>query len=434
MISTLPVLAAETGLPASTEKALVKAVRRWNWVVAAALLALILKLFIAWKTFGTNDVITFFQFGEFLTQHDLETAYRTSIAFNHPPLVAYSLKLIFQISQQPLFASGVWFPFLLRLPGILADFISVLVLLRIAKENPKMRLPNWALILFALSPVSLMVSGFHGNTDGVMVMLLLLAAYACTRDNPIFCGLFLALSCQIKIIPLLLLPIFFFYWWQRRISFRFLIPFAAASLILWSEPLLGFPAPFLKNVLAYGSFWGLWGITYFLRLTGWHPFGKVTYYNFTSAEMVAATVLKLLIIVCVLAIAWRRRALPATALLGSLAYAWIVFFVFSPGVCAQYMVWLAPFVLLRSPLLYGYVELGSSLFLFFFYNTIADAFPWFIAISKAKQRDWVPWSLWPWAILIGGLILLWRNARHLDPSLRLFGLKQVRHSPLFDGR
>ena len=103
------------------------------------------------------------------------------------------------------------FPVLLRLPGIFADFVVLLVMIRNSKELSTQQFPNWALALFAVSPVSLMVSGFHGNTDPVMVMFLVLAAYMCLRNKPVLSGLFLALSCQIKIVPLLLVPVFFFF-------------------------------------------------------------------------------------------------------------------------------------------------------------------------------------------------------------------------------
>src|SRR5207253_1809631 len=80
------------------------------------------------------------------------------------------------------------------------------------------RIPTWALALFALSPVSLMVSGFHGNTDPVMVLFLVCAVWMCLRNQPVMAGLFLALSCQIKIVPLFLLPAFFFFWLSQNRS------------------------------------------------------------------------------------------------------------------------------------------------------------------------------------------------------------------------
>lgn len=397
------------------------------WIVAAATIACAIKLLVALNTFGTNDVMAFYQFGQSLSQHGLEHTYGSGIAFNHPPVVAHFLRFIYDASRWSAFReTGITFPFLLRLPGILADFVSVLVLLRLRKKFPQLQLPTWSLILFALSPVAIMVSGFHGNTDPVMVMLLLLAAYACARERPLWCGLFLALSCQIKIIPLLLLPIFFFFWLHREAAWRFLLPLASASLLLWSEPLLEFPVLFFKNVLFYGSFWGLWGITYFLKLTGWSDFARVTYSDFTTAQTLVGSALKLLIVAVVIAIAWRRRALPAPDIFRSLGYAWMVFFVFSPGVCAQYMVWLVPFVLVLSPVLYGYLEATSSLFLFFFYNTIADTFPWYVGISNGRHNgDWLPWSVWPWGVLIAGLIVLWKQAANRHSSLRLVSLAPV---------
>jgi len=396
-------------------------------IVAAALAAFLLKLAIAFNTFGTNDVVTFYQFGKALNENGLEWTYRHSISFNHPPLTAYYLRAIYQLDHQPFFRdNGLTFPFLLRFPGILADLIVVLALLWLQKEDRQFFLPTWALLLFALSPVSLMVSGFHGNTDPVMVMFLVLASLFCVRGKPALCGLFLALSCQIKIIPLLLLPIFFFFWLSRRRVVAFSLPFLLASGVLWSEPLLKFPALFLKNVLSYGSFWGIWGITYWLRLTDLPMFSMVTFYHFPPMQNFVVTVLKLIIIGAVLMIAWRRRNLTERALLDSIAYAWIAFFVFAPGVCAQYMVWLAPFILILSPTLFAWLLATSSLFLFFFYNITAHGLPWYLAISTNKLNTvWTPWSIWPWATLLIVMILFWRKARAADSTLHLFSLKTL---------
>ena len=393
-------------------------------VLFAAGVALIAKLLIALNTFGTNDVAFFYKFGKSLTQRGLESTYASDVAFNHPPLVAAFLGSIYRWDHLPwLHDHGIAFPFLLRFPGIIADFVVVLALLSVAKP---LRLPTWSLLVLALSPVSLMISGFHGNTDPIMVMFIVLAAVMCLHDRPIFCGLILALSCQIKIVPLLLVPVFFFYWIERRKSLVFTLPFALTLVLLWMEPLLRFPGVFIHRVLLYGSFWGLWGVTYWLKLTGVKDFAPVTYVNFLPLQQIAVTILKLAIIALVLAIAWRRRKLDAHGLFASLGWAWLVFFVLSPGVCAQYMVWMMPFILVLSPGLFGWLTVGSSLFLFFFYNTIAGGLPWYLAISSGRLNDqWIPWSLWPWATLILGGYVLWQRARQADPALRLCSLAAV---------
>lgn len=404
------------------------------WIVVAGLVGLFLKLAIAYNTFGTNDVYTFYTFARSLSDHGLEWTYRQGVPglastpiFNHPPVTSYFLRFIYALSQnETLRVNGLTFPFLLRLPGIIADFVVLLILLRVVKRDGRFGHYNWALILLALSPVSLMVSGFHGNTDPVMVMFFVLACYMCITGRPLLCGLFFAMSCQIKVIPLLFFPILFFFWLHRRAIVPFLLPFVLSSLVLWSEPLLNFPALFIKNVLSYGSYWGIWGITYWLRLTGLPALSWVWFVNFSPAQTVIATSLKLLIVASVFLIGWRRRALDGQALIESIAYGWFVFFVFSPGVCAQYMVWLAPFILILSPSFYPWLTAASSLFLFFFYNVISHGLPWYFGVSSNQLNTvWTPWTIWPWATLIFGMIFLWRKAVIADPALRLLSLETL---------
>ncbi|HEU0209974.1 MAG TPA: glycosyltransferase 87 family protein [Candidatus Udaeobacter sp.] len=399
------------------------------FVIGAGLIALALKLVIASNTIGTNDVIALYHFGNSVSQHGLHWTYQNTIAFNHPPLSAYLLQGIYRLSNLPSVQQfGLTFPFLVRVPGIIADFVSVLVVLAIVRSSD-FKVPAWIIYLFALSPVSLMVTGFHGNTDPIMVLFFILAVYMAFKERAVACGLFFALSCHIKIVPLLFLPILVFFWMARGSFLQFSLAFAASMLSLWCYPLLAFPSLFVKNVLSYGSFWGLWGITYWLRLTGWSQFARVTFHHFSEAQVIVATLLKLLIIAAIILIGWRRRNGSAETLCHSIGYAWIIFFVFSPGVCAQYMVWLAPFVLLLSSTLYNWLTLASALFLFFFYNTIADRFPWYLGISGGEHNEkWLPWSIWPWAILIAALILMWRNAFALNPALLSAQTRNVCHN------
>src|SRR5438874_12446241 len=128
------------------------------FIIALALVALTLKPAIAYNTIATNNAVFFYGFAKVLSEHGLEWTYQHSRYFNHPPLTAYYLRGIYALTEQRWCQDiGVHFPFLLRLPGIIADFFVVLVLLRITKTS--LRIPTWALALFARSPVSLMVSG-----------------------------------------------------------------------------------------------------------------------------------------------------------------------------------------------------------------------------------------------------------------------------------
>ena len=144
--------------------------------------------------------------------------------FNHPPLVSYFLRGIYSLGAvRALQENGLTFPFLLRLPGIIADFVVVLLMLRLRK---RWALPTWSLLLLALSPVSIMVSGFHGNTDPMVAVVrgARRLPCACATSRP-RAGVALALSCGIKIVPALLLPAFFWFWYSRQRTMRFLFPF-----------------------------------------------------------------------------------------------------------------------------------------------------------------------------------------------------------------
>jgi len=398
-------------------------------VIIAAASALVLKLVIAFNTFGTNDAVEFYRFAAELERKGLQQTYLQQPSFNHPPLVARYLTAIYVADHRPFAReNGITFPFLLRLPGIVADFVVVGALLGLRKREPRLRIPTWTLLLLAVSPVSLMVSGFHGNTDPIMVLFLILAACQGARHRPIWCGIFFALSCQIKIVPLLCLPVFLFFWRERRSLLSFVLPLILTTLIFWTEPLVHYPLTFAKNVFGYGSFWGLWGVTYWLRQTGWAEFSKASYHGLSPAQNLVVIVLKLTIIAAVIILAWRRRKMSSgRALFASLAYTWVVFFVFSPGIGAQYLVWAAPFILVLSPQFYALFTVGSSLFLFFFYNTISRGLPWYGGMSNGDfKTDWTPWSIWPWAILIAAAVLLWQRARREQPSLRLLSLEAVR--------
>ena len=125
------------------------------WVVAAALVALVLKLLIALNTEGTNDVIYFHRFARDLTQHGLEWTYRNQSKFNHPPLTSYFLRGIYSLRAiRAIQENDLPFPFLLRLPGIIADFVVVLLMLALRKL---WALPTWSLLLLAAAAAGLLL-------------------------------------------------------------------------------------------------------------------------------------------------------------------------------------------------------------------------------------------------------------------------------------
>ncbi|MEO8352735.1 MAG: hypothetical protein ABI680_13450 [Chthoniobacteraceae bacterium] len=357
------------------------------------------KLLLAATTHGTNDVDTFYNFGRFIADQGLAALYRADPLFNHLPLTGLFCALAMQL---PAF----WF--VIRLPGILADIFTALALLRIHERTGKP--PRWVLVLFALSPLNLMVSGFHGNIDPVLVLALVLAAEACLNERAAACGVWLALAVNLKVIALLVAPALAFVWWRRGAFRSFALPACALALAGWAYPLLTVPREFIGHVLAYGSNWGSWGVTLLLRWFGGPDWSGMGYDQLTPAQIAVSRVLKLAIVASSLVIAWTRRDRRGTEIFTTLSLVWLVFFVAAPGVGPQYLVWIAPFLAVSTPRGYLLTTMTSAIFAFVFYHVVSQG-RWFFANSTGDLvARWEAWSLLPW-LCFAGLLVFWKTLR-----------------------
>jgi len=402
-------------------------------VLSAALVAAAFKIYCAATTFGSCDVTIHAHFGQIIDAAGLDYMYRADRHFNHPPLTGEFFGLLYQFSSyiSPPALGGVprSFPFLLRFPSILADFLAVLILLRLREKTGGP--PVWSLVLFALSPVAFMVSGFHGNVDPIMVCVLLIAAYFCVEEHILLSGIFLALACSIKVIPLFLTPVFFFFWLHRgrKPALQFTIAFVVSCLAGWSGALVDSPTYFLKNVLGYSSYAGGWGITY------WCVFLFDALHMDVSPKSLdrlhpLLVALKALIVVLVIALGWLRRKQSGPGFVATIGLAWTCFVIFAPGFIPYYLIWMAPFVLLYSATWYAVLTAASSIYLFAYYNIMSHGMPW-NASDPSVPPAWNDWGVIPWlvAVAIGIAALIFgrqgnalRNLRH-TPNLALSKLE-----------
>ncbi|HEX4084459.1 MAG TPA: glycosyltransferase 87 family protein [Chthoniobacteraceae bacterium] len=371
-------------------------------VIGIALVALAAKIYCAATTFGSGDVTTICIFGKTIDAHGLDYLYRADHLFNHPPLAGAFFWWLYHVSSDisPTGICGVptALPLLLRLPSVLADFMAVLILLKIHEKTGKPPLPF--VMIFAASPAAFMVSAFHGNTDSVMVCLLLASAYFCVNENPILCGLFLALSCNVKIIPLLLTPVFFFFWLRRGNGavLRFTLLFALFCLSGWSSALIGSPGQFYRNVLGYPSYAGAWGLTlvYSFISDHWHlaPRGTFPFANI----LWTLTALKAAIVGATIFLGWTRRKQDGIGLIKTITFCWLCFMSLTPGFMPYYLIWIAPFLVCESGPWYIIVTLATSAYLFAYYDITSRGIPWNFA-NLTLPPTWPVWGLLPWLAL-----------------------------------
>jgi hypothetical protein len=157
--------------------------------------------------------------------------------------------------------------------------------------------------------------------------------------------------------------------------------------------------------------------------------------DYQGSSPISALAVKILIalmtlgtndVLAILVLAWRRRKFSPLAVFSTIAYAWLIFFVFSPGTAAQYLVWLAPFVLLLSPGFYVALVSGGSVFLFALYTLSSGGFPWHFAHATTKLNlISAHWAAIPWLILLGGLFAMALKARQQHLQLRFLSLAAI---------
>src|SRR5277367_6103608 len=144
-------------------------------VIAIAVLAMAAKIYCAATTLGTTDMLLFQGFGRYIAQNGVISLYLKTQLFNHPPVLGSYLGLAYGWSG----GSDQLFALYNRLPGIIADFVVVLLMLWIRHRTG--RAPWWAIALLAASPVSFMISGYHGNYDPLIPLGLALSVAACLQ-------------------------------------------------------------------------------------------------------------------------------------------------------------------------------------------------------------------------------------------------------------
>ena len=192
-------------------------------------------------------------------------------------------------------------------------------------------LPLSRLLPVALSPVLILVSGFHGNTDSVMIFFLLLSIFLIERGRSGWeAGAAFGMAANIKVVPLIFAPVILMYLPAKR-----RVGFAVSAAGIWlagSMPYLAQdPRQVIRSVFGYNSVSGFWGFSAMAALISddslkaYRTFGKPLA---LAAVLVASFGIQV----------WAGRA---SIFMRCAFIAFLFLFVLS-GFGVQYLVWLVP--------------------------------------------------------------------------------------------
>jgi hypothetical protein len=339
-------------------------------VLLIALLFLVSKLVIAAMTYGTNDVSYWIDFARGVGLKGPVGVYGIDFrhaVYNHPPLVGYFLG-----AANALTNIGIPINFTIRAVSSTADVASAVLVFELLRTRRSLTVATLSGILVAASPVLFLVSGFHGNTDPIFAMLVLLSCFLLVNKRmDLIGGGVLALALGIKLVPVVVLPTLFVYLLRRdrRGLVRAVVGFTAVFLVSWGPALLQEWQPLMQNVIGYSGIsrrqWGL------VQLGNWATNQDMINFLTGPGKMLSVAACALL----PAALLWRR----SDRVLEALGLSLVGLLVLSPAFGVQYLVWaLAAAFLVDFWGAIAYNILGGLL-LFNIYDDWSDGIPWGVA-------------------------------------------------------
>ncbi len=379
--------------------------RQRTSIILVAAVAFIAKLLLAFKTYGTNDVYTYERFGLWSRFFGAEL-YKIAPDLNHPPSMLHILSFILWISEH----THLPFQFCLRFPGILADVGSLYLICRILGDRLAERSVFIAVLIIAIAPTHILISGFHGNTDPVMIFFVMAAVWlAGYREKNLAGGAAYGVALCIKIAPVMLAPVFFLSLDTLKKRIAFFAGAAAVVALGWSPYAWQEPRAVLHQVLGYKSSYGLWGFSWLLReLANAWPASR----SLNSGFSRIGTPLVMFAILLLSLAMHRLKRKPS--LYTQIGMVFLFFFTATSGFAVQYLAWLTPWVAELGVLPVGLFTLAGSVFLLVVYNYWALGMPWYLAIAY-------PWNshqyfqVLSWMSVLVLAFVAWRRIRGEHP-------------------
>jgi hypothetical protein len=324
---------------------------RWQGLLLLSLAALLVRIWAARVSIGSNDIVTWEGFAQEVLDHGVSRTYLLDGEFNHPPLMGYLAAASMQVAK----GLGLPFAFVFKLTPIVASVLTIYMLGR------AYRLPRSILLLLVVSPIDILISSYHGNTDTLCVAFCVAALLAANGGRFILSGLALGAAINVKLIPVIaIVPMLASLpSWKARVRFSF-------SLVVCALPfvpiLLSVFHAFVQNAILYNSFRAYWGFGMLAYGTeASFPRASQALWHFT--ELGKYPILAGSAAYALLPFVGRRIERAQYC-----AFAFATFLVFASGFGPQYLVYPAPFLVVVRPRLGSAYALVSGVFALFLYH------------------------------------------------------------------
>ncbi len=294
-------------------------------------------------------------------------------------------------------AGSLPFVKIVRLAPILADVgIALLLFLSLRRSHPAGMALRGGL-LYALNPIPVLVSAYHGQFDAVPALCILLALYWLS-DSSLLSGAWLGLGILVKSWPVLAFPSLLASakgWKGKLILAAAAGAVPLAGVVLYLSLFDSDFAVMRRQAMGYNWGIGVWGYTYLFRLLSVlrADLAAPFYWFYKYGRYLTLAALGLVWLVRA------RKESPEAAILTIL----VAFFAVTHAFSIQYLMWVVPFaVLVQQDRWLKRYTLGAFAYMFLAYSTlilenhITQLLPW-------PQADWfiiMPAGLPAWLVTV----------------------------------
>ena len=279
----------------------------------------------------------------------------------HPylPLQMYWLGVSQWVSEK----TNIPFSSFVRLLPIFADLIIVWLLFAFFRKNQKTD-PIYAALMYAVNPIAIYVSAFHGQFDSVPLLFLILSLiYAGTSVTK--SGFWLGIGIWIKSWPVLAFPAIWSSFISKNERFKFLLNvllpliFGVLFYNIWFS---GGIISTVNNAISYNHSIGHWGYTFILKMIG-TIVGTDLIDNYFIQYSKFVTILVLFLVWFF--IARKQATIPAATTII------LAFFAFTHAFAIQYLVWIVPLAIIDMDFKWlRYFTLASFIYMILVYQTV----------------------------------------------------------------
>ncbi len=382
--------------------------RRWpNWPVILLLAGVVRLLPALWLPVGAGyDIDSFHMVTDALLGG--REVYAASLG-RHPylPFQMYIMGAMAMLSA----ATGLPFVVAIKLPAILADVAIAGLIYRLVAVRRGHEWAAYLALLYALNPVSLLVSAYHGQFEAVTLLLLVVAWALWERRQAGASATTLGLAILNKTWPIILLPVFFIRLdnWRARSRYA-LIALGIPALVVVAY-LLAYnadPMTMLGRALTHRGVAGYWGPSAVL-----FPWAAARPALQPLADALLALRNPLLFVAVLLALAWTQRQ-PA---LDALLTLQLAVFAVTVGFGIQWLVWPVPFALLAGQSRWLRVYSLAAALMLAVHLFGLHMVPW-LPERLPASADWIIRlsALPAWGVVVAWLVARLRNARALAPA------------------